>query len=321
MQAGGKLAHDQAMATKTEVDHALERVIMMLPGKIDHDELVALIERAEALKPPFEPAPHLVPQAKEKLKEVEKIFAARRKKATLEALAKFDDTPPLELDTDAVAACLKDAVEVGVEEAKLAPMREKLTSAEAEQAAVLASRHLDLLAKVGAPTTVDAAALQAALDVASTTRRMPDEALARARSRLEAAAAIEAAREKLAGVAQQSLDPSELSHARAAALRAGVPLAAVDGACAEALASAEEAARGREAARARLEWRTLCALDACDGESAALGDAAAALRAARADAATELVDDATLARADVALARATATAEQRDRATAGSCAA
>ena len=80
--AGGKLAHDQAMAAKTEVDHALEAVIMKLAGKIDRDELVELIERAEAMKPPFEPAPHLIPQAKEKLKDVEKLFAARRKKAT-----------------------------------------------------------------------------------------------------------------------------------------------------------------------------------------------------------------------------------------------
>lgn len=249
---------------------------MQLVSRVDEAELRGVIDDAAALQPPFAASAELLAQCREKLTEVEKHHAARRKAGALKQLAAFKETEALQLDTEALAAGLTSAVEAGVGEDALAPLREHLSAAEAAQAARLESRHLDLLRTLKSPRALDTSAVKAALAAAEGVRQMPKESLSLARERLEAQDALDVAAHQLSVVADSSdggsgASVAELRAARGAALRAGVAMADAETAGGMALRAAEAAGAQRTRAATRLTW---CTARALGGSAAASGAAA-----------------------------------------------
>lgn len=86
--------HEKHFQEKLNIEHQLEHVVMQLVSHIDADAFTSLLSAAEAMQPPFEPARELVEAARQKMVEVERFQARRRKQAALEALSHFENAPP-----------------------------------------------------------------------------------------------------------------------------------------------------------------------------------------------------------------------------------
>ena len=145
---GGKKAAEDALNARVQVEHQMQTFILALPERLNVEEVRSCLREANAR----EANRSLIEQLEERLKEIIELKKARHRAEVVKNLKVFAEGPLATLDTDGLAAALEEAASLeDMDEESLAPLREVLEQAEAEQAARLQEAQLDVLRLLASP--------------------------------------------------------------------------------------------------------------------------------------------------------------------------